>query len=339
MRRGFLFILSIVLLAVPALSQGSGGYACGVPFNNSVTGYGGVEVCGYPYACGVADGVCPERFSQGGIETNKSYRTQPYVQYAYPDSTDAEPFNFDVYANGSAACAPIAGNCSGILTLNETSGNWTDSSYTCSDPSSSYNSSNDYRANCTDVPNVAGCEYCQDPDCRTNLTVMVTDSAGNPVEEANVRFVGYNDSTSWEVEADSGELVTDVGFTGFFNVTCGSDFYYSTQKNQEYIQPGTDVLYCPGLQPAGCTENGTSPNQYGEMVCRTACQNETSFTILNSCNGLPRSAEVLLGRENETHVEYGQCCGGSPTSSRYVRWKTGALGMCGSSKDERFNRN
>ena len=329
-------IIFLTLLSATPVHAQTDYNACGYNFTDNREGYGGVEICGLPYACGKADGVCPESYSSGPNETNKTIRTEPFVRYGegYENPFDNSTFGYEVhntYRSGDAACAALgAGSCSGMLEVNATGGTKVTSDVKCDDrtgnstsnyPGDYPNTNKTYKAQCSQVPNVAGCENCPDPDCRTNITVAAQDTANNPVEnEVTAVFTNQNNNQSFEIKTSgtSGYVKSDQAFTGYFNVTCGADFYSSTQT-ETYVQTGSSRALCTGMEAVGCSgpDDCQAPNEFGEYVCRSSCPECDQDDFIDQCEGRTNETYVNMGRENDTHVEYQRCCTNGTADYRY----------------------
>jgi hypothetical protein len=310
------FTAVLTILAAPTAEAAYN--ACSVDFRSNTEGYGGVEICEIGYPCGVADGVCPQNFSLGSHETNKSFYTNPLVKRPAPPSginTDTTPFT-----DGNAACQRLGGTCVGMESKSSRNGTFTSSSATCSDAATSLSDNEYHRAVCQEVPNVAGCENCPDPDCMSRVGGYVTDAQDDPLPNATVQLTNANNNKDsayfLERTNEDGEVTID-GASGWFNVTCGKEFY-NERRYETYIQPEGDTVACTGLEAAACSNDCTAPNEYGQEVCFAQCVNSASgcTNFQTQCAGLPAEDERVTDRINDTHVEVTQCCSG-PTTTRY----------------------
>lgn len=339
--------LTILLSTTAAQAEENGesieeGYdACGFDFRDGEEGFGGVRICGIAYACGQADGVCPESYSSGPDEQDKTIRTQPYVRYGegYNNPFDNSSFKSgDNYQNpnssfnnvhtpfpdGDAACGSRGATCGEMLEVNATGGVEPTTDVDCSDSAETgeagySNLSKTYKASCENVPRVAGCERCPDPDCRTNITVAATDTSNNHVEDATAVFTNENNNHSFQVQTgSSGYIETDqAAFTGYFNVSCGADFYEGSQT-ETYVGPGDSKVLCSGMEAVGCREDYScqARNEFRDYVCRSSCP-DCGNDFIEQCEGRSNETYVNMGRYNDTHVEYQRCCTQGSPDYRY----------------------
>ena len=321
-----LFLFLTVIIVAPE-AEAAGYDACGVDFRNDATGYGGAEICGIGYPCGKADGVCPQNFSRGYNETSKDFYKLPFVRYATPSSRNVNDTSTDqviAYEDGDAACQRIGGTCQEILESNSKTGSYTPSSVNCGDVSG-FDDARYYRANCTGVPKVAGCENCPDPDCEANITGYVADTDDESLENATVTLTNDNNpllpsDRLFTRTNSTGGFTLPKAVSGYMTVTCGKALY-SNQQFQTYVQPGQDTVTCPALGAAACSANCTAPDAFGNDVCVASCDGENGCTMNTTyqdlCDGLPPDAERFLERINDTHIRVGQCCDG-PSEIRYA---------------------
>lgn len=313
----FLAAIAAVLITPPSAEAAYN--ACGVDFRSDTTGFGGVEICGIGYPCGVQDGVCPQNFSQGTNETSKDFYTKPLVRQPAPPTNDiADSQSLTPFNTGNDACQRLGGTCTGMESKTDRNGTFTSSTATCSTDASSLNDGEYHRAVCQGVPNVAGCENCPDPDCMSRVDGYVTDAQDDALQNATVQLTNNNndaDSAYFLQRTDeSGEVNID-GASGWFNVTCGKEFY-EEQRHETYIQPEGDTIACTGMNAASCSNDCTAPNEYGEDVCFAQCVNSASgcTNFQDECAGLPPDTERVTERINDTHVRVTQCCSGPQTT-------------------------
>lgn len=321
-------ISSVITTLVMVPSAEAGYNACDVPnFKADVPGKGGVELCGIGYPCGVEDGVCPQNFSRGQDEMSKDFYTEPIVKLADPDTkhgvTTVAENSVVAYQDGNAACKRLGGTCSGMLNSTTKNGPYTSaipSLATCSDGPTDLPDNQYFKADCTGVPKVAGCENCPDPDCMSKVTGFASSVANESLDNVTVQFSNINnDVRSQAVTNESGEFTVDAN-SGYFNVTCGKTLFNESRRTT-YLQPGQETVSCPSLTAAACTSNCTAPDAFGQNVCVSDCNGENgcsmNATYQRLCNQLPPDTERVVSRKNKTHVKVANCCSG-PMEFRYA---------------------
>jgi len=108
-----MFVLSLFLLTAMSFSIVSADVVigacnsqsvCGISPPQSEFGFGAVEICGECYSCGVADGVCPEDFSDGTVRGNCANCVDPDCSVTisgriHPVGKDAGIVDLELYAH------------------------------------------------------------------------------------------------------------------------------------------------------------------------------------------------------------------------------------------------
>jgi hypothetical protein len=185
-----------------------------------------------------------------------------------------------------------------------------------------------YRANCTAVPKVAGCENCPDPDCKANVSGYVADENNESVRNATVTLSNDNnpllnnnsDLTMYSRTNTTGGFNLPDAVSGYMDVTCNAKRYDGQQFNT-YVQPGQDTVTCPDLGAAACTANCTAPDAFGNEVCVASCDGQNGCSMNQTekdlCAGLPPDTERFRKRINSTHIQVAQCCTG-PFKTKYA---------------------
>jgi hypothetical protein len=322
-----LTILLAIIFTLNGATASSHNKACGVNFYSDQVGYGGVEICSIGYPCGRADGVCPQNFSRGQNETTKDYYRHPFVKYATPSSrnvTDTSQEPVIAYENGQEACQRLGGTCQDILEGNSKNGSFSPSpSNNCADAATDYdNNASYYRAQCTGVPKVAGCENCPDPDCKANVTGYVADTNDRSIANASISLSNAENPVLNQSPIEerlfaksngTGAFRMSKAVSGYMTVTCGKT-RYETQQFETYVQPGQDTITCPSLGAAACTANCTAPDAFGNEVCVASCDQRNGCNMSDQeqeyCQGLPQGTQRYLTRVNDTHVNVTNCCDG-----------------------------
>ena len=284
---------------------------CGDTVQDGVSGSGGVSLCGLCYGCGVSDGVCPSSYSDGEPSDIRHYMMMRLG--------GDRPGNFDteykvIYSTGNQACESIGGTCSVVQAKQYSEEPWTNGlqgeTISCSQDITT--NGNYFRAVCIDVPRVAGCTECPDPDCTINLRGLAYDATTEePVEEGIVRM-----NSSRNIELNVGGRVAD----GTYDVTAvqGNLEYmctaagYIPQRINVTLQPGDNLVDCR-LSKSQCNPSCLMPNIEGDYVCEASCHNQNGCFFNaepSQCDGRPAGTIIVTNRLNVTHVEGYACCGG-----------------------------
>lgn len=343
----FILLITALVISAPvvfgAVCTPSTLNACSV--NISQDHNGGVELCSDCFVCGADDGVCPEDYATGEIETREERMYVPLrAANGLRPGNDYYQNNdrANIYSNGDQACAEIMGECSMIYSFTE-SGGWdkNQEGIECdtSTTSSSFNENLNYRAICEDVSRTASCGLCSDPDCLSEIQGFVfseNESTGDLTALESALVSTYHPAnTGLDIESFSGSS-NEWGYYNFEGMRgqdilfCGADRHNPKFGNSDVIR-GDNIVDCM-LSPASCNSNCTLPNRRGEAICRSDCDgkkgcdypNEEEIT-LQSGRTLNVSAKEYcaeqrlgsfsrVGRMNETHVGGFRCCTGEFTT-------------------------
>lgn len=326
----YLILLSAVFtLSLSFSFAADSTYVCGVTLSDNISGYGGVVMCGVAYGCGgESDGVCPERYSSGGTETNDN-KTRLYTRYSEVADISYD-FDLVVHDNGTAACASVAGDCVELERYD--SGSWsTLAGEDCNSDTSSL--SGEVRAVCENVPQTASCYNCPDPDCTTdfNFVVYDEDEADDKkgIDGATVSFSSVHETFTGTGNTNENGTVTFEGATGIFNYSC-SAVGYEIYSGQHYMQHNSNSLNCPltckpSIQNDDDVdeyysmddENRPTPDEYScvvpspddtKLVCSANCVSEDCDEIPDECIGAEAGTTQLIGTNSDGELVYRQCC-------------------------------
>lgn len=283
---------------------------CG--YTITTIGHGAVELCQNCFVCGASDGVCPEDFSDGNPETDAN-KTFVLLRVSNNDRPPAILPNGNpiIYDTGREGCEVINGTCNTIFVKAKEGDPWIPSPWgqSCTDSVASLNSWY-VAANCT-APKTAGCQYCPDPDCTTNLIGITFDNITNQTIPAKVNVVSLNKVLAAKVDSDGTYFMNP--FRGNVKVICTAQDYLVTEKNV-FLQRGKNIVDCP-MGEASCSPECTLPDINGFEVCASKCDNQNSCNYANDdikaiCEGVRAGSTVVINRTNSTHVLAVTCCTG-----------------------------
>ncbi|MFA6072672.1 MAG: hypothetical protein WC758_00990 [Candidatus Woesearchaeota archaeon] len=273
---------------------------CGGPGGASIydTGYGAVELCQVCHQCGVSDGVCPEHYSDGRLETQSFKLVHKLrVKRSILDSS-VYSVAFD---NGKLACASLGGNCSAVnKSIVGPDGPWVAIPGYSADNFCSLNVSTDnayYSASCINVPRKSGCENCPDVDCTTMMSGKTYD-ANTGVDLDNVSIGVQTQNTNIvvpPVNSFNGNYQMSV-FSGYVTVSCQADGYNSYSR-QQYLKPGRNIVDCI-MNNLPCSAQCTTTDVDGNEICHASCDGQNSCVMSESakvqCEGLVLGTTILI---------------------------------------------
>jgi hypothetical protein len=317
-----IFVLALVLASIAIISAQtnaatptqcfSTNLSCGMPI--TTTGRGAVELCQTCFTCGSYDGVCPEDFSDGTVEDDYN-KTRLLLRAGIDRPQIAQPAaNPLIFRTGIQACTSINGTCTSMERKTRIEDSWTSLALglTCA---TDVTANTDYiRAVCS-APKTAGCQYCPDPDCTTEIRGITYDMITNESLVAKVNIVS---TTNWNFRAqatsDSQGLFTLQAPRGNVRVICTAEDYTAYEKDI-FLQKGNNVVDCK-MDEAACSDQCTLPNINGVPICSAKCdlQNGCQYNTTQTkdvCSGVPLGGIVTINRTNSTHVLGVTCCEGS----------------------------
>ena len=300
------------------------------------TGFGAVQICGECFPCGVPDGVCPEKYTDGQTELdfNKTHVLFKIPEGARPPAI-ANNAAYRTANDGNDACSKVTdGTCARIHTYPATANFQDIYTGTGTEHLCTYTGNqNEYAvAECNNVKRTAGCQWCVDPDCVANVQGVTWSSSDNTTIEANVNIVSdYNYRIESKTKSDptTGKYTLQSP-TGNVKFVCTKEDYIPVTKSV-YIHDniGTNTVDC-SLKEAYCTPECTMPNAQGTEVCRPNCDGKngcrynplgscigpttgTSYDPIKMCEGLESGTRKSLEWANSEHTEifYMNCCTGT----------------------------
>lgn len=315
----WLVLIVVILLGVTFLIQEASSQVCNPTVQVACSefidtaGHGAVELCQTCFVCGLEDGICPESYSDGTVETDDN-KTRVLLRAGSdrPDS-GASPGDDDypiLYNNGNLGCDAINGSCTGLESKLTWLGAWVPSGAGCS---TDMGSINDYVRAVCNAPKTAGCQYCPDPDCVTNIIGITMDAITNESVPAHVNVVSL-DNTNFRAEGTSSGTYNMQSPRGNVRVICTAEDYDITEIDV-FLQRGLNIVDCR-LGEAACSPACTLPDINGNPICAAKCdlQNACVYASEGSkaiCDNLPLGATVIINRTNETTITAVTCCSGN----------------------------
>ncbi|MCF7871427.1 hypothetical protein K9L97_00150 [Candidatus Woesearchaeota archaeon] len=340
-----LTILSILILTITTIATPKTEAECNTNlsicsnYDITQTGFGAVELCGECQPCGISDGICPEDYTNGEIETDYNKTT---VNYQINKNTRPQtlrenaPYKIlpeDSTITGTKACHATYGNettCKQILFKEQTTDEWIPTTNCETSLRNIYATNNIYiKVECENVKRTTGCQNCNDPDCKATITGQAWDKTNNESIQVNVNVVSHYNYMIFSRNTSLTNGAYSIGApTGNIRIECTKEDYIPTQKDA-FIQNGTTIVDCP-MQEAYCgdgitTQICTMPNEYGEDVCKPRCEGRNgceyqqhtttdgkTYYASEVCEGLTAGATVNLEwiDEDETEMLYVECCSG-----------------------------
>lgn len=293
-------------------------------------GYGAVELCETCFVCGAADGICPEDYSTGQIETRAAL-TKSLIKVGPQDRPPGEVFSSStyrtLYLTGNNACEAILGECSSIES-SEDGENWQSTSISCDTGLSSPSYNLYYRAQCDNVMRTATCHECPDPDCTASLTGLAYDLSTQSLiqdNEVNVILTPVNNQENHDylsITTNTGRFSTTEIPRGNMNYQCNAN-NYNPISGTIRINRGQNVIDCAFEEQAQCTAECTLPDASGFDICRASCDdlndcgypepltwNGNSYNTKELCDGRRVDSFLTFGRHNSTHIAGVTCCTG-----------------------------
>ncbi|MGV8162345.1 MAG: hypothetical protein ACP5N2_03385 [Candidatus Nanoarchaeia archaeon] len=337
----FVASLSVIVFAETGYECTAPGNALSACIGSSTifdSGWGAVELCGVCHKCGVADGVCPEYYSDGRNESTLSTDKRTVFMRTKRATMIGDEYTV-AFQTGRLACTAIGGNCSLIQRFDGSS--WiTFSSTNCITNFSSSNSNlnETVRALCTNVPRKSNCEFCPDPDCVASLKGKTYDSnTGIILEGVNVSAKKATNpllSLRSNISDNQGNYQVLV-VTGRLEITCAKETYQS-YVSVVTLQPGNNIFDCY-MNNLTCTASCTTINNAGVEVCQPSCNGQSgclmSDEAITRCANSPPGTMITINSTIYTNPVDGcdynnltrlTCCSGALTNSQSL-----ILGSCG----------
>ena len=364
------FALLSLFLFVPTASAATLTYdVCNTNHKNSdVEGYGGAQVCGVAYPCGIADGVCPMEYA-----TNSSEEVTVMMRYGN-DTIDSD-IGYDtadttVFTTGGGACDSVAGKFVRVEESDDRD-SWSNTGLSETDDITSEDPAW-YRAVCNATPETAGCKNCPDPDCGTQIDVLAYDKQNDSgLEGVNVALFpehqeyyetsGDSSDISREVVTNgSGEVTISSAHRGNFHKTCYKQGYDIVREENITMSHGGNTIFCPmecsvtlnetDLQDMGYTDDDLNTsslsehsecvvedsNNPGTAVCTEQCKGEDCSigTIPEACGGQELGTQIFQGINSDGNRTYMECCTGN-----IIEKETATFELTGSNISDLITRN
>lgn len=318
----FTIMLSFLITAILVSGEASG-QACTASTssycdgNIDQDGKGAVELCENCFVCGADDGVCPELYSDGSVETRTERRTMfMKASTSSSERPSVENAHTLIYNTGNEACAVIGGECLRVeqRTTMDASGSWsTTGGVTCSTDISS--NPHYYQAICQGVPRTASCDNCPDPDCLASIRgVAYSAHDVRPMEDVRIQIRSRdNPDVDMTIAEAPSQFVIDPSWRGNLVMECTRPGYLPYIRDIR-VQPGENIFDCR-MEEAQCTPECTLPHIDGQEVCRSICQGQNGCDFgadPSICEGRTPGSTVITDHDyNDTHVQGVVCCDGA----------------------------
>lgn len=307
-----MFLVSLSIAQAQTACEASTVTCGGYTINE--TGFGAVQICGECAPCGVDDGICPEKYTDGQDEVDYNK-----TQFLFSVPINLRPLAIknnivsNAYNTGNEACTTLGNaGCTNVFSypVSDFSAIYSDSppaTVPCTDLYSSH--PNNYLvANCTGVKRTAGCQWCVDPDCTANVRGLAWSSSDNTSIPANITITSnYNYLIESNVASAANGTFSLESPIGNVKFLCAKEDYIPVTKNI-YVHDGTNIVDCP-LKEAYCSAECTMPNAQGQEVCRSSCDGKNGCSINSTCENPDTGAIIDVS---------GVCAGSPPGTTKNI---------------------